>query len=119
MVPGGILFGIAFATRVNAAVVPMALMLYVIMRSLFDFSSLIEAWRWLVVDVLRLLAFGLVGFVVFVILFPPIWSHPLTGFLDFLHQQTSVGGHGSLIDTIAALSRHPGFPQVPSLGCSL
>ena len=93
----GIVFGLAFATRVNAAVVMLAALAYSAIQIFFSRQSKNTT----VCDkgekeIIRFLLFCMVGWVVFIVCFPPLWTTPFFGFADFLYQKASLVGGDNL-----------------------
>ena len=97
---GGAVFGLAFATRVNAGVVVIAATAYSVVRILYGSPArgILPQIR---KEVIRLLLFGLVGWAVFILCFPPLWKSPFFGFVDFLYQQVALAGGGGRFEAPA------------------
>ncbi len=101
-VVGGAIFGVAFATRVNAAVVPVALLIYVVLRSFARTRRRPWADSRSIQDLERLLVFGLCGYGIFIVLYPPLWGSPILGFFEFLTQYGGRPGGGNLLAVIGS-----------------
>ena len=84
VVAAGLVFGLAFANRANAAAIPLALLVYTGIRVWTEPGGKQSIWVRIRKEGLRLLLFGLTGWVVFVLLYPPIWGTPVWGFLAFV-----------------------------------
>ena len=90
----GVVFGLAFANRINGGVVVIAALAYVALRLLFRPEASESVWDSLWRDGVRLGSLCLVGWAVFILCFPPLWRSPLFGFVDFLYQQAALTGAG-------------------------
>ena len=84
LVCAGSVFGLAFANRANAAAVPLALVVYTGIRLWTQAAGKGSTWARIRREAWRLWLFGLTGWLVFVLLYPPIWSTPVWGFLAFV-----------------------------------
>ena len=109
LVAAGAIFGMAFATRANAAVVFLTLLLYSATRLCMESRKGDGLGSRLLREGRRLLVFGGVGWLVFVLLYPPIWQLPLRGFLAFVKvylDSTGAASSGRLgpMDWLAAHS---------------
>ena len=93
-VASGVVFGLAFANRINGGVVVIAALAYVGLRLLFRPEASESVWDSLWRDGVRLGLLCLVGWAVFILCFPPLWRSPLFGFVDFLYQQVALTGAG-------------------------
>lgn len=102
----GVLFGIAFANRVNAVVVLLSLVCFVLFRMILANRSFRFEWAAVRGEGLRLAVFGVCGWITFVALFPPIWQSPVIGFLDTVYQfsrkASSAPGEPRIASWIAA-----------------
>ena len=102
----GVLFGIAFANRVNAVAVLLSLVCFVLFRMILANRSFRFEWAAVRSEGLRLAVFGVSGWITFVALFPPIWQSPVIGFLDTVYQfsrkASSAPGEPRIASWIAA-----------------
>ena len=85
----GVVLGVGLSNRLNAGVVGVVLLAYVFLR-LFSARGQGGTRRQIQAEILRFLVFGLAAWVVFVLLFPPLWRSPALGFLDFLYQHAAM-----------------------------
>ncbi len=85
----GVIFGVAFSNRINAGIVVAVVPAYASLRLLLA-PGPGSTWLKIRAEILRLLVFGLAGWVVFVLLFPPLWNSPILGFFDFLYQHAAM-----------------------------
>ncbi len=92
VVGAGVVFGLAFANRANAAAIPLALLVYTGIRIGTEPGGGESMWLRIRKEWFRLLLFGLTGWVVFVLLYPPIWGTPVWGFLAFIKVYVSSSG---------------------------
>ncbi len=96
VVAAGAVFGLAFANRANAAAIPVALLVYTAIRVGTEPARKESIWLRIRKEGLRLLLFGLTGWLVFVILYPPIWETPVRGFLAFVKVYLTSSGHSGV-----------------------
>jgi len=99
----GVVFGLAFANRINGGVVVIAALAYVALRLLFHPEASESVWRSLWRDCVQLGLLCLVGWAVFILCFPPLWKSPVFGFADFLYQHAALTGAGPDFDAAAVL----------------
>ena len=85
VVAAGVFFGLAFANRANAAAIPLALLVYTGIRVWTEPGGAQPIWPRIRKEGVLLLLFGLTGWLVFVLLYPPIWGNPVGG-VSGLHQ---------------------------------
>ncbi len=84
LVAAGAVFGMAFANRANAAAIPIALLVYTVLRLITEYRDPMWLWRTAKKESVRLLLFGATGWVTFFILYPPIWTVPISGSWAFV-----------------------------------
>lgn len=111
VVLSGAVFGLAFANRANAAVIPIALVLYTAIR-IWSSRSEGKSGTRIREEGFRLLLFGLAGWVVFVVFYPPIWTSPVTGFLSFI--KVYADSSGALASNRLTLVRWLGYHSAPA-----
>ena len=87
-------FGLAFANRINGGVVVITGLAYIALRLLFRPEASKSVWGALRGGGVRLGLLCLVGWAVFILCFPPLWRSPVFGFVDFLYQQAALTGAG-------------------------
>ncbi len=92
VVAAGVVFGLAFANRANAAAIPLALLVYSGIRVWTEPGGEGSIWLRIRKEGFRLLLFGLTGWLVFVLLYPPIWGTPVWGFLAFIKAYVTSSG---------------------------
>ena len=90
----GVVFGLAFANRINEGVIVIAALAYTALRWRSRQTETQNVRSAISTDLLRLGCLCLVGWAVFILCFPPLWKSPLLGFVDFLSQQASSSGIG-------------------------
>lgn len=101
IVLGGLVYGVGFATRVNAASAFLTLLVFLVLEAARQ-----PVWRdrrWKTWGLLELLCFGSFGYLSFLILFPPIWPSPVFGFLRFLFQYGGAAGAATRFEVLGAM----------------
>ena len=92
VVAAGVFFGLAFANRANAAAIPLALLVYTGIRVWTEPGGEEPIWPRIRKEGVLLLLFGLTGWLVFVLLYPPIWGNSVWGFLAFIKVYVTSSG---------------------------
>ena len=85
LVAAGALFGMAFANRANAAAMPIALLVYTVLRLIAEYRDPMWLWKAAKKESMRLFLFGVTGWVTFFVLYPPIWKVPIAGSWAFIN----------------------------------
>ena len=115
IVAGGIAFGLAFATRVSASVIPLTPVLFLLVDSRKLASSFQNRVLKLARGFAQLLFFAFVAYLTLVLVYPPFWRHPVSGFFESLFQYGAFveGGPGSFwaafLTTFPATTRATGL----------
>ena len=101
IVLGGLIYGVGFATRVNAAAAFLTLLVFLILEAVRQPS--VRDGRWKTWGIFELFVFGSFGYLSFLILFPPIWPSPVFGFIRFLFQYGGAAGATTRFDVLGAI----------------
>lgn len=93
----GAVFGFGFATRLNAVVSPVGVVLLALSKLRFK-GGMRGVSEWVQKETPRLLGFALAGYLVFLLLIPPIWTDPFGGFAAFLTQSGAKRASFSVVE---------------------